>query len=154
MILQDLKGTSLTIQTLTGSGGLRFERQVWQKILRLIISRDNVPVQAYKAMYGETSIDSAWRDLGKLYCHKDLVAIKLKLQLKNGKPKGKKDQDIVIDLVTEVNYIMLRLKLKKTLLLNLVLVADSRFLSSVYRVLPPISQRNCPNLSLYTSKWE
>ena len=51
--------------------------------------RDNVPTQASKALYGESSMDSAWKVLDKLYGDTDLVANKLKVQLKNIKPKGK-----------------------------------------------------------------
>ena len=72
--------------------------------------RESIPVQASKALYGEKSVDKAWKVLESLYGDKDLIANKLKSQLKNIKGKGKSDYDIVMDLVTEVNNIVLRLK--------------------------------------------
>ena len=70
--------------------------------------RDHVPSQASKALYGETTMEGAWKVLDKLFGDKDLVTNKLKTQLKNIKPKGKSDHDLIIDLVTEVNNITLR----------------------------------------------
>ena len=45
-----------------------------------------------------------------MYGDKDLIANMLKTQLKNISVKGKIDYEIVIDLVTDVNNIILRLK--------------------------------------------
>ena len=101
--------------------------------------RDHIPSQAAKALYGETSMAGAWAVLEKLYGNKNLIASKLKQQLKSIKPKGKKDQDIVIDPVTEVNNIVLRLK---TLKMEEMLKVDCDFLSSIYRVLPSTVQEN------------
>ena len=72
--------------------------------------RENIPVQAAKALYGETEMSKAWRVLENLYGDTDLIANILKNQLKTIKTKGKQDYDIVIDLVTDVNNIVLRLK--------------------------------------------
>ena len=83
--------------------------------------RDHVPDQAAKSLYGETTLAGAWKVLDKLYGDKDLIASKLKIQLKSIKPKGKKDQDIIIDLVTDVNNIALRLK---TLNMEQMLIVD------------------------------
>ena len=115
--------------------------------------RDHVPNQAAKALYGETSMAGAWNVLDKLFGNKDLIANKLKVQLKSIKPKGKKDQDVLIDLVTEVNNIVLRLK---TLNMEQMLVVDSDFLSAVYRVLPSASQKDWLefNAEIYTIQWE
>ena len=115
--------------------------------------RDHVPGQAAKALYGETAMAGAWKVLDKLYGDKDLVANKLKIQLKSIKPKGRKNQDIIIDLVTDVNNIVLRLK---TLQLEQMLIVDSEFLSSIYRVLPSSSQKDWLDFDkdVYSSKWE
>ena len=115
--------------------------------------RDHIPSQAAKALYGETSMAGAWAVLEKLYGNKDLIASKLKQQLKSIKPKGKKDQDIVIDLVTEVNNIVLRLK---TLKMEEMLKVDCDFLSSIYRVLPSTVQEKWLEFdkSLYLSNWD
>ena len=114
--------------------------------------RDHVPAQASKSLYGETTMAGAWKVLDKLYGDKDLVANKLKTQLKAIKPRGKKDPDIVIDLVTEVNNISLRLK---TLNMEQILHVDNEFLSAVFRVLPSTSQLEWLKFekSAYTSKW-
>ena len=73
--------------------------------------KDSIPAaQAFKALYGETSMDGALGVLNKLCSNPDLRANKLKLQLKNIKPKFKGDQDVVINLATEVNNVLLRLK--------------------------------------------
>ena len=48
--------------------------------------------------------------LESLYGDKDLIANKLKSQLKNICSRGKSDYDVVIDLVTDVNNIVFRLK--------------------------------------------
>ena len=72
--------------------------------------RENVPGQAAKALYGESDMAKAWKILESLYGDKDLIANILKTQLKNIKVKGKHDYDIVIDLVTDINNIVLRLK--------------------------------------------
>ena len=115
--------------------------------------RDNVPSQAAKALYGENSMAGAWGIMDKLYGDKDLVANKLKMQLKSIKLRGKGEPDIVIDLVTEVNNLVLRLK---TLNMEQMLKVDNDFLSSIYRVLPAIVQREWLdyNKEAYTSKWD
>ena len=55
------------------------------------------------------------------------MANKLKIELKSIKAKGKREQDIVIDLVTEVNNIVLRMK---ALDMEQLLKVDSDFLSA------------------------
>ena len=69
------------------------------------------------------------------------------------KPKGRKDQDIVIDLVTDVNNIVLRLK---ALNIEQMLIVDSDFMSAIYRVLPSPSQEKWLefNKEMHNSKWE
>ena len=94
---------------------------------------DNVPGQAGRALYGETTLSGAWKILDQLYGDKGLLANKLKNQLKSIKPKGKTDEDIVIDLVTDVKNIVLRLE---TLEMDKMLHYDNEFLSAVYRSLP------------------
>ena len=100
--------------------------------------RDNVPLQASKALYGETTMNGAWDILNKLYGDKDLITNKLKIQLKNIKPKGKTDHDLVIDLVTEVNNIALTLKVME---MDQILQVDGEFLSATFRALPSSSSQ-------------
>ena len=71
--------------------------------------RDSIPKQGSKALYGEKDMTKAWKILDNLYGDKDLISSILKNQLKNIKPTGKHDYEIVIDLVTDVNNIILRL---------------------------------------------
>ena len=114
--------------------------------------RENVPVQAAKALYGEGDMANAWKILEHLYGDKDLIANILKNQLKSIKARGKHDYDVVIDLVTDVNNIVLRLK---SLDMEPMLHADTEFLSSVYRALPSHSQNKWLEFdkSVYHSKW-
>ena len=114
--------------------------------------RESVPVQAAKALFGENDMSKAWKILEGLYGDKDLIANMLKKQLKNMKVKGKHDFDIVIELVTDVNNIALRLK---ALEMEEMLHVDNEFLSAVYRVLPSNSQTKWLEFdkSLYRSKW-
>ena len=66
--------------------------------------------------------------------------------------KGKHDYDIVIDLVTDVKNIVLRLEAVDA---EKMLHVDSEFLSAVFRVLPANSQLKWLEFdkSPYTSKW-
>ena len=114
--------------------------------------RENIPSQAAKALFGETIMAKAWKVLESLYGDKDLIANKLKKQLKGIKVKGKHDYDIIIDLVTDVNNIVLRLK---TIDAEPMLHVDSEFLSAVFRVLPTNSQVKWLDFdkSLHKSKW-
>ena len=91
--------------------------------------------------------------MNKLYGDTDLLANKLKVELKSIKPKAKKDQDIIIELVTDVNNIVLRLKALKV---EQMLVADSDFLSPIFRVLPSTCQDKWLEFDKegYSSKWE
>ena len=75
--------------------------------------------------------------LESLYGDKDLIANKLKKQLKNIKVKGKQDYDIIIDLVTDVKNIVLRLQ---SIEAEEMLHVDNEFLGAIFRVLPTNSQ--------------
>ena len=99
--------------------------------------RENVPTQAAKALFGETVMAKAWKVMESLYGDKDLIANKLKNQLKNMKVKGKKDYDIIIDLVTDVKNIVLRLQ---AIGAEEMLHVDNEFLSAIFRILPSTSQ--------------
>ena len=114
--------------------------------------RDSIPVQASKALYGENSMDNAWKILEGLYGDPDLIANKLKAQLKSIKGRGRTDCDVVIDLVTDVNNIILRLKAIK---MEEVLHVDGEFLSAIYRVLPSQFQTKWLDYDKdpYRSKW-
>ena len=45
--------------------------------------RESIPIQASKALFGEKDMSKAWRILESLYGDKDLIANKLKSQIKN-----------------------------------------------------------------------
>ena len=95
---------------------------------------------------------NAWKTLENLYGDKDLIANKLKKQLKNIRVKGKQDHDIIIDLVTDVKNIVLRLK---SINAEEMLHIDNEFLVAIYRVLPRESQLDWLKFdkSLYRTKW-
>ena len=114
--------------------------------------RDSIPVQAAKALFGESEMPKAWKLLESLYGDKDLIANKLKSQLKNIKIKAKHDYDVVIELVTDVNNIVLRLQ---ALGVEEMLHVDNEFLSAVYRALPSNSQVEWLKFdkTCFRSKW-
>ena len=114
--------------------------------------RESIPAQAAKALFGESDMARAWKILESLYGDKDLIANMLKNQLKNISVKGKIDYEIVIDLVTDVNNIVLRLK---AFSMEEMLHVDNEFLSAVYRVLPSSTQVRWLEFdkSMYRSKW-
>ena len=114
--------------------------------------RENIPSQASKALFGESTMAKAWKILESLYGDKDMIANLLKTQLKNIKVKGKVDHDIVIELVTDVNNIVLRLK---AIDMESMLHVDTEFLSAVYRVLPSVTQSKWLEFdkSCFSSKW-
>ena len=79
----------------------------------------------------------AWKVLENLYGDKDLIANILKNQLKNVKIKGKIEYEVVIELATDVNNIVLRLKaIDREEMLHV----DNEFLGAVFRCLPNNSQ--------------
>ena len=114
--------------------------------------RDSIPAQASKALFGESCMKSAWKILENLYGDKDLIANKLKTQLKSIKGKGRTDSDLVIDLVTDVNNIILRLK---AIEMEEALHVDSEFLAAVFRALPNHNQTKWLEYDKtpYRSKW-
>ena len=79
----------------------------------------------------------AWKVLENLYGDKDLIPNILKNQLKNVKIKGKIEYEVVIDLATDLNNIVLRLKAIDR---EETLHVDNEFLGAVFRCLPNNSQ--------------
>ena len=114
--------------------------------------RENIPTQASKALFGEKEMKTAWKILENLYGDKDIIANKLKAQLKNIKIKGKVDHDIVIELVTDVNNIVLRLR---AIEMEEILHVDSEFLSAVNIALPSDFKKDWLKFdkSCFRSKW-
>ena len=114
--------------------------------------RENIPQQAAKALFGEKEMSKAWKILENLYGDKDLIANELKLQLKTIKVQAKHDYDVVIELVTDINNIVLRLK---AIDMEQVLHTDCEFLSAVFRALPSKFQDKWLDYDkgLYSSKW-
>ena len=114
--------------------------------------RENIPVRAAKALFGETEMSKAWTILENLYGDKDLITNKLKKQLKSIKVKGKQDYDIIIDLVTDVKNIVLRLKAVDA---EQVLHVDNEFLGAIFRVLPATCQTKWLDYdkSSFSTKW-
>ena len=114
--------------------------------------RENIPQQAAKALFGEKEMSKAWKILENLYGDRDLIASKLKIQLKSIKAQGKHDYDVVIELVTDINNIVLRLK---AIEMEQVLHSDAEFLSAVFRALPTKFQDKWLDFDkgIYSSKW-
>ena len=114
--------------------------------------KDNVPSSAAKTLFGEVSMEGAWKILDKMYGNKTLIANKLKSQLKNVKGTGKEDHDVVINLAIEVKIIQKRLK---ELGLEQMLNFDDEFLSAVFRALPFNERREWLKFdkSCYSCEW-
>ena len=114
--------------------------------------RENIPIRASKSLFGETQMDKAWTILENLYGDKDLITNKLKKQLKAIKVKGKQDYDVIIDLVTDVKNIVLRLSAVGA---EQILHVDNEFLGAVFRALPVTSQSKWLDFdkSMYETKW-
>lgn len=114
--------------------------------------RECIPSQASKSLFGESTMIGAWKVLEELYGDKDIIANLLKSQLKNIKAKSKVPHDVVIEIVTEVKNIVLRLK---ALDMEEMLHVDNEFLGAVYRALPDTFKSKWLDFdkSVYRSKW-
>ena len=80
-------------------------------------------------MYGVLTLTEAWKILDKRFGDKQLIAKKLKSQLKSIQCVGKSDPEKIINLKIRVRNIATRLE---TLGMSAALTHDSEFLSALY----------------------
>ena len=95
--------------------------------------KENIPVEARDLLYGVEDKTKAWEILDKRYGYVNLIAKKLKTQLKSIQQEGKTDPERVISLCVKVHTIVTKLE---TLKMSDALRYDSEFLSAVYCALP------------------
>ena len=95
--------------------------------------RDGIPKDARDQLYGVVKLSEAWVILDKRFGDKNLIAKKLKTQLKGIQCIGKSDPEKIINLKIRVRNIVTRLE---TLGMEAALTHDPEFLASVYCALP------------------
>ena len=93
----------------------------------------NIPDDGKRKLFGCESLSTAWLLLDKMYGDKKLIIQKLKLKLKNLRPRTKEPHEIVIELADEVEYLVKRLRLLDAIQ---VLSIDNDFINSIYKHLP------------------
>ena len=100
--------------------------------------RDSLPRDAKEMLCGVTEKSKAWSTLDERYGNKKLIALRLKMQLKNVRAEGNSDPEKVIALVIKVRSIETKLE---TMGMGEALGHDCEFLSAVYSALPREYQR-------------
>ena len=114
--------------------------------------RDALPVNAQDMLVVVTKISKAWEILNKRFSDKDLIATKLKGELKTLKLSEKLDYEKVIALVIKVRSLVTRLEALEA---SEALKYDGEFLSAVYFQLP--ERQRCKWLDFdkasYGDKW-
>ena len=71
--------------------------------------KENIPAEAKDQLYAVTSKVKAWEILDKRYGDPNLIAKKLKTQLKSVQQEGKSDPEKVISLTIKVRTIVAKL---------------------------------------------
>ena len=95
--------------------------------------KENVPQEAKDLLYGVSTKVKAWEILEKRYGDRNLIAKKLKSQLKSLHLEGKTDPEKVISLTVKVRTLVGKLE---TLKMNDALRYDCEFLAAIYCNLP------------------
>ena len=113
--------------------------------------KENIPGDARDQLYGVETIAKAWTILDKRYGDVNLIAKKLKSQLKSIQNEGKSDPERVISLSVRVNTIVTKLE---TLEMGDALKYDSEFLSAVYCALPSKHQVRWLDYEKSSNHWE
>ena len=114
--------------------------------------RDSLPKDAKEMLTGVSKVSKAWDILGKRYGDKDLIATKLKNELKGLTFKEKADHEKIIALVIKIRSLVTRLE---TLQASDALHYDGEFISAVYFQLPERQRFRWLEYdkSLHTDKW-
>ena len=115
--------------------------------------RDALPKSAKDQLCGCKTLVEAWSILDKRYGNPDLIAKKLKDQLKTVKPEGKSDPERVINLHVKVRSLVVQLT---TMNMQQSLKYDPEFLGAVYNCLPVKFQDKWLDLnkSSFDTKWD
>ena len=112
--------------------------------------RDAIPKSAKDQLYGCKTLLEAWSIFDKRYGNPELIAKKLKDQLKNITVEGKSDPEKVINLQVRVKTLVMQLS---TLNMEQSLQHDSEFLAAVFNCLPSKYQDKWLDIDKTTSKW-
>ena len=114
--------------------------------------RDAMPRQAKEMLVGIHRKAKAWEILNKRYGDKDLIATKLKNELKNLNFKEKTDHEKVIAITIKVRSLITRLE---SLGASEALKYDGEFLSAIYFQLPDRQKANWLefNKNSFSNKW-
>ena len=113
--------------------------------------KENIPAEAKDQLYAVTSKAKAWEILEKRYGDPNLIAKKLKTQLKSIQQEGKSDPERVISLTIKVRTIVVKLEALK---MSEALQFDSEFLSAVYCALPTKHQTRWLDFEKSSNHWE
>ena len=95
--------------------------------------KECIPVEAKDQLYAIEEVAKAWDILDKRFGDANLIAKKLKMQLKTIQTEGKSDPENLISLNVKVRAIVAKLE---SLNMSEALKHDSEFLSAVYCALP------------------
>ena len=114
--------------------------------------RDALPADARDMLTGVTNITKAWDILKKRYGDEDLIAVKLKNELKSLVIDSKLDHEKVIALVIKVRSLVTRLDQLKA---SKALRYDGEFVAAVYFQLPTRHKQDWLKFdkSAYKDKW-
>ena len=114
--------------------------------------RDSLPNNVKEMLVGVTTVIKAWDILNKRFGDKELIATKLKAELKSLKFSEKLDYERVIALVIKVRSLVSRLESMNA---SEALKYDGEFISAVYFQLP--DRQKCKwleyNKTTYSDKW-
>ena len=112
--------------------------------------RDAIPKSAKDQLYGSKTLVEAWCILDKRYGNPELIAKKLKDQLKGISVDGKSDPEKVINLQVKVKTLVMQLT---TLNMEHALQYDSEFLAAVFNCLPSKYQDKWLDVDKSPNKW-
>ena len=113
--------------------------------------RDAVPKSAKEQLFACKTLAEAWLILDKRYGNQELIAKKLKDQLKELNIDGRSDPERVINLHVKVKSLVLQLT---TLNMQQCLQYDAEYLAAVFNCLPSKFQDKWLDYEKTTSKWD
>ena len=113
--------------------------------------KECVPAEAKDQLYAIEEMAKAWDILDKRYGDANLIAKKLKIQLKTIQSEGKSDPENLISLNVKVRAIVVKLE---SLGMSEALKHDSEFLSAVYCALPDKHKTRWLDFEKSKNHWE
>ena len=113
--------------------------------------KECIPNDAKEQLYAIETVNEAWEILDKRYGDSNLIAKKLKGQLKSIQPEGRSAPQIIISLHVKVRTIVTKLE---SLKMSEALKHDSEFLSAVYCALPDRHKTRWLEYEKSSNHWE